>query len=257
VLALVPATGQGRPPGGGVPEAMVPVAGVPLVSRSVRTLLDSGSVHTVVVVVRAIDVAAVRSALGEPGERVVVVPGQGGPSSLRAALEYGLARCPDPSAVLVHEARRALAPPALITAVAAAVADGHAAAVPVLPLSDTVKELDSAGTVVGTAHRSALRVVQGPWACALSLLTRMLQPGTPDGTWSGADRGVAGPAPGVTGWLVAMAERLGEPVFTVPGDPLAFPITTDWDIRIAELLLSPGSAASQADPAMSDPAGSA
>jgi 2-C-methyl-D-erythritol 4-phosphate cytidylyltransferase len=35
-----------------------------------------------------------------------------------------------------------------------------------------------------------------------------------------------------------LVERLGVPVHTVPGDPLAFKITTAWDLRIAELLVS-------------------
>jgi cysteinyl-tRNA synthetase len=35
-----------------------------------------------------------------------------------------------------------------------------------------------------------------------------------------------------------LVERLGEPVHTVPGDPLAFEITTAWDLRVAELLVS-------------------
>jgi 2-C-methyl-D-erythritol 4-phosphate cytidylyltransferase len=34
-----------------------------------------------------------------------------------------------------------------------------------------------------------------------------------------------------------LVERLGEPVHTLPGDPLAFKITTPWDLRIAELLV--------------------
>jgi 2-C-methyl-D-erythritol 4-phosphate cytidylyltransferase len=34
-----------------------------------------------------------------------------------------------------------------------------------------------------------------------------------------------------------LVERIGEQVHTVPGDPLAFKITTPWDLRIAEMLV--------------------
>jgi 2-C-methyl-D-erythritol 4-phosphate cytidylyltransferase len=34
-----------------------------------------------------------------------------------------------------------------------------------------------------------------------------------------------------------LVERLGERVYTIPGDPAAFKVTTPWDLRIAELLL--------------------
>ncbi len=35
-----------------------------------------------------------------------------------------------------------------------------------------------------------------------------------------------------------LVEAVGDPVHTVEGDPLAFKITTAWDLRIAELLLA-------------------
>jgi 2-C-methyl-D-erythritol 4-phosphate cytidylyltransferase len=215
----------------------------------------------VVVVVRAADVTAVRVALGAHTGQVDVVPGRSGLGSLRSALEHGLARRPDTSTVLVHDVARALAPPSLIATVVAA-ADDHDLVVPVLPLSDTVKQLDGDGLVAGTADRAELGVVQGPWACAVPSLRRMLGSRASDGAREPGPRQEPAPrrepAPrqdsdprrepgagdaatessaGVTEELVAAAERLGEPVFTVPGDPLAFPIATAWDLRIAELLL--------------------
>ena len=51
-----------------------------------------------------------------------------------------------------------------------AVAAGHAVAVPVLPLSDTVKRVDVAGVVVGTPDRGGLRVLQTPQAFRAGVL---------------------------------------------------------------------------------------
>lgn len=252
---LVPGAGEGaqldddRSRGVVVPEALVRVVGVPLVVHAVRRLLAFDSACFVVVVVRAADLTAVRAELSAHADQVDVVPGRSGLGSLRSALEHGLARRPDTRTVLVHEVARALAPSLLVATVAAAAGD-HDLVVPVLPLSDTVKQLDRDDLVAGTADRTELAVVQGPWACAVPSLRRMLGSRASDGAREpracseadsrpepgAGDAATESPA-GVTEELVAAAERLGEPVFTVPGDPLAFPIATAWDLRIAELLL--------------------
>ena len=257
---LVPGAGEGAQLDGSasrdvVPEAMVRVAGVPLVVHAVRRLLACGAASLVVVAVRAADLSAVRVALGAHAGQVDVVPGESGLGLLRSALEHGLSRRADVSTVLVHDVTRALAPSSLIADVVAAAGD-HDLVVPVLPLSDTVKQLDRDGLVAGTPDRTELRVVQGPWACAVPSLRRLLGSRASDGAREPDARPepearpepdrrpvpgapAAGSSAGVTEELLAAAECLGEPVFAVPGDPLAFPIVTAWDLRIAELLLPP------------------
>ena len=70
----------------------------------------------------------------------------------------------------LHDAARPLASPALAEAVTEAVAAGHAVAVPVLPLSDTVKHVDSADVVAGSPDRTGLRVLQTPQAFRAGVL---------------------------------------------------------------------------------------
>ncbi|HEX4357149.1 MAG TPA: 2-C-methyl-D-erythritol 4-phosphate cytidylyltransferase [Pseudonocardia sp.] len=242
VLALVPAAGDGVRLGAGMPKALVRVGGVPLVVRAVRGLLDSGSVDHVLVAVREADLAVVRALFangsgqypaGEPARIEVVTGGADRASSVAAALWYGALRYPEADTVLVHDAARALTPPALVSTLVAAVAGGADAVIPVLPVADTVKEVDAAGAVLGTADRSVLRAVQTPQAFRLALLRRAYtQAGyDPDGHHTG-------PAAVVTD-DAGLVEQLGEPVHTVPGDPLAFKITTAWDLRIAELMAEP------------------
>jgi 2-C-methyl-D-erythritol 4-phosphate cytidylyltransferase len=190
----------------------------------VRALLCSKSVDHVLVAAR--DVAAVAVRLADTGvdpERwSVVLGGADRGSSVASALAEGLRRFPEAHTVLVHDAARPLTPPALVAALVAAVAGGHDAVVPVLPLADTVKEVDPAGVVLGTADRSMLRAVQTPQAFRAALLWRAY-----------AEAAKGAPATDDAG----LVERLGEPVHTLPGDPLAFKITTPWDLRIAELLV--------------------
>jgi len=203
---------------------LVRLGGVPLVVRTVDGLLDSGAVDAVVVAVRVVDLDLVRGMF--PGrDRVdVVAGGSDRTSSVRAALEHGLAAYPATHTVLVHDAARALTPASLVADLVAAVAAGAGAVVPVLPLADTVKEVGPGGGVLATADRSVLRAVQTPQAFEVSTLRRAYAAASEPGAAGATD----------DAWLV---ERLGEPVLTVPGDPLAFKITTPWDLRLAEMLV--------------------
>ena len=225
MLALVPAAGEGSRLGASVPKALVPLGGVPLVVRAVRSLLGSAAVDHVLVAARDVDAtrAALADARIDPEHWSVVLGGADRGASVAAALAEGLRRFPKAHTVLVHDAARALTPPKLVAALVAAIADGCDAVVPVLPLADTVKKVDPSGAVLGTADRSVLRAAQTPQAFRAPLLCRAY-----------AEAGAGAPSTDDAG----LVERLGEPVRTLPGDPLAFKITTPWDLRIAELLVA-------------------
>lgn len=216
VVALVPAAGRGVRLGAGVPKAFVALAGMPLLWHAVRGLLDSGCVDEVVVAVAVEDRKRAATALTGL-QRVSVVDGGAERSdSVRAALDS----VPMADVVLVHDAARCLTPAGTIRDVVAAVRAGHRAVVPVLPVADTIKQVDASGAVVATVDRSALRIVQTPQGFDADLLRRAHAAG-------------GGPATDDAG----LVERLGETVTTVPGDPLAFKITTPVDLAVAEAVL--------------------
>jgi 2-C-methyl-D-erythritol 4-phosphate cytidylyltransferase/2-C-methyl-D-erythritol 2,4-cyclodiphosphate synthase len=86
---------------------------------------------------------------------------------VRAGLEALSAQAP--TIVLVHDAARPFTSAALVSrAIAAAATSG--AAVPGLPVTDTVKLVDGDGSVAATLNRAALRTVQTPQAFAYSAL---------------------------------------------------------------------------------------
>ena len=124
--------------------------------------------------------------------------------------------------VLVHDAARALAPPALFDAVLAALHAGDAAVVPGLPLSDTIKQVDADGLVVATPARERLRAVQTPQGFDVDVLRRAHA--------DGAGAAVTDDA--------GLVERLGVPVRVVAGDAAAAKVTTRDDVRRAEHLLA-------------------
>lgn len=219
VVALVPAAGRGERLGAHVPKALVPVAGTPLVTRATRGLLDSGVVDAVVVAAPADHLGDFESCLAEFGHRCSVVAGGADrTSSVRAALESVASGAFD--AVLVHDAARAFTPPTVPCAVIEALSGGAQAVVPVLPLADTVKQVDADGVVTGTPDRSSLRAVQTPQGFAEPLLRR-----------------VHASAPGSATDDASLVERVGIPVATVMGHPHAMKITTPFDLQIAEKIL--------------------
>jgi 2-C-methyl-D-erythritol 4-phosphate cytidylyltransferase len=92
----------------------------------------------------------------------------------------------------------------------------------VLPVADTVKEVDDAGRVVRTVPRARLRSVQTPQGFARDVLERA----------HAAGRQATDDA--------ALVEALGVPVSTVAGSEQAFKVTRPVDLFLAEALLSAG-----------------
>ena len=221
VAAVVPAAGSGERLAAGVPKAFYQLEGHTLVERAVEGLLDSGVVDTVVVAVPAGLTDEAKLILGN--KATVVAGGAGRTESVSVALS-ALSGPAAPEFVLVHDAARALTPPGLIVRVVDALRAGHGAVVPALPLSDTIKAVDANGVVLGTPERSGLRAVQTPQGFATDLLLRAYQH---------ADRLTGA---GFTD-DASLVERVGGQVQVVDGDVLAFKITTQLDLLLAQAIV--------------------
>jgi 2-C-methyl-D-erythritol 4-phosphate cytidylyltransferase len=214
---IVPAAGRGERLGAGVPKALLPLAGQPLLVHAVRGALSSRVVDVVVVAAPADRVDEVRGLLaGEATELRVV---RGG-ADRRESVARALAELPpEIDTVLVHDAARCLTPPAVFAAVAAALAGGAAAVVPAVPVADTVKRVAD-GVVVGTPDRDTLRAVQTPQGFRRDVLEQA------HATEPGAATDDAG-----------LVERLGYQVSVVGGHEEAFKITRSLDLVLAEAIL--------------------
>lgn len=230
--AIITAAGSGTRLGTGAPKALALAGGVPLLAHAARSAVDAG-IGRLVVTAPPGHAEAVSALLAEhvPLADVRVVDGG-------ATRQASVARALDAldasvDVVLVHDAARALAPPALFAAVEAAVRAGRGAVVPGLPVTDTVKEVgapapDGAAPVRATPDRSVLRAVQTPQGFRRDLLDV-------------AHRAAAGRAAQESLAATddaALAEALGEQVWVVPGEPLAFKVTTPQDLVLAEALLA-------------------
>ena len=222
VIALIAAAGQGTRLGAEVPKAYVELRGRTLLERSVRALLASGVVDEVIVLVSPDmepEAARIIGRIDAAPIRLV----HGG-SERADSVWAGLQAIPDDDAVvLIHDAARALTPPVMVRGVAKRVLEGAPAAVPVVPVADTIKEV-AADAVVSTPDRSRLRAVQTPQAFRLPALRQAnLDYWAEQPEFTATDD-------------ASLMEWHGERVATVPGDTLAFKITTPIDLTLAHAL---------------------
>ena len=161
VAAIVVAAGRGLRAGGDLPKQYRQLANAPVIRPSLAVLAGHYEISMVQPVIHPGD-AALFAAAGAGLE--LLAPVHGGATrqaSVRAGLEALAGRRPD--IVLVHDAARPFATPALVArAIAAAAKTG--AAVPTLAIADTVKTVDASGAVTGTIPREGLRIVQTPQA---------------------------------------------------------------------------------------------
>ena len=189
-----------------------------MLNWSVAAFGDHPQLDELVVVVPADQVAAGTAELSSPTVQVVA-----GGASRQQSVACGLAALSEAvQHVLIQDAARPLVPTEVISAVLAALADGADAVVPVLPVLDTIRQVDEDGRLIGTVDRARLRRVQTPQGFRLAVLlaAHAAQP-----TCEATDD-------------AGLVEALGVAVRTVPGDEAAFKITTQHDLRLAELLVA-------------------
>jgi 2-C-methyl-D-erythritol 4-phosphate cytidylyltransferase len=215
---IVPAAGRGDRLGPGTPKALRLLGGEPLLVHAVRSAIASGVVDLVAVAAPPSEADDVRDLLKPHAPELVVVAGR---ATRKASVAAALAEVPAAvDVVLVHDAARCLAPPELFTAVTSAVRRGADAAVPVVPVTDTVKQVHG-DKVFATLDRSELYIVQTPQAFRRAVLDHAHATVDEDAT---DDAG--------------LAERAGAVVRVVAGDDEAFKITRPLDLLLAEIVLS-------------------
>jgi 2-C-methyl-D-erythritol 4-phosphate cytidylyltransferase/2-C-methyl-D-erythritol 2,4-cyclodiphosphate synthase len=222
VAVIVVAAGSGTRLGGPAPKAFVALAGRPLLEHALGAVFRMQQPAQVVVVAPDAFVSHAEAiAARVAGPLIDLVSVVGGGATRQESVVRGLAAVADGiRTVLVHDAARALTPPAQFDAVVAAVQQTGHGIVPGLRVVDTIKRVDHDGHILGTIDRSELSAVQTPQGFPREML-------------DAANRGSHGDATDDAG-LVAEA---GHPVSVIAGDPLAFKITTPWDLHRAQLLL--------------------
>lgn len=217
-LALIVAAGRGQRAGGGVPKQYRPVGGVPVLRRTAAVLCGHDGIDGVCVAIHPDDRPRYDDALnGLP----LLPPVPGGATrqdSVRAGLEGLVDRSPD--IVLIHDAARPFAAPAVIDRVISGARE-HGAAIAALPVVDTLK-CAADGTIAGTVDRTGLWRAQTPQGFAYAPILEAHR--------RAAGRDYSDDA--------AVAEAAGMAVQLVLGGEENFKITTEDDFARAEAIVS-------------------
>lgn len=135
-----------------------------------------------------------------------------------ASVRCGLAAVPpEAGIVVVHDAAHPLAPPRLFTAVIDAVRAGWDAALPALPVTETIKRVHR-GMVIGSVPRDQLVLAQTPNAFRASVLRQAH----------------AGAAEAVEDAM--LIEAMGGRIAVVAGDPRNIHVSTPEELELAARL---------------------
>jgi 2-C-methyl-D-erythritol 4-phosphate cytidylyltransferase/2-C-methyl-D-erythritol 2,4-cyclodiphosphate synthase len=226
------AAGRGRRMGE-TDKLWIEELGRPIWRWSLDALLAVSDLALVAVVVPADAMARFESALppGATDRCRLIAGGEARADSVRAGLEaLADAGVGDATVVLVHDAARPAASSALMEAVAAA-ATGGAAAIPVVPIHDTVKRLAD-GQATETVDRTDLAAAQTPQAASLGILRAALDAARSQ-SWEPTDEAAA---------LAA----IGVPVRAVAGEPGNRKLTSAEDLPHIHAALRAGAAPAHA-----------
>lgn len=205
VWTVIVAAGSGTRFGGA--KQYLELAGSRVVDRSVAVAAQVSD--GVVVVVPAFD------AVAESDRLAATAVVAGGPSRA-ASVRNGLAAVPhDVAIVCVHDAARPLAGPEVYQRVIDEVRSGAAGAVPVVPVTDTIRSVDG-----GAVDRNTLQAVQTPQAFEAELL-RMAHADAAEATDD-----------------ASLVEAAGYSVVAVEGHPRNIKITHPDDLAAAEAWLA-------------------
>ena len=224
IAAIVVAAGRGeRATASGDPEPKQYrlLAGQPVLARTMQAFLDVEQIDWVLPVIHP-DHKDRFAALGLAGAKLL--PAVTGGASRQASVLAGLMALGPlrPDLVLIQDAARPLTEEAVIDGVVAALAD-EVAALPVVPVTDTIKRSTDGRTVAGTEDRHALFAAQTPqgFRFAEILDAHLRAAGEPKEFTDDA----------------AIAEWAGHAVALTPGSTRNIKITHPEDFARAERLL--------------------
>ena len=204
---------------GGIDKVMAPLKGEPMIVHTVRAFQNCDAIREIVIVTRP-DLIMPITKLTNAFNKVTAVVSGG--SSRQESVSYGMNALSEKCELAaIQDGARPLVTWQLIDRVVRA-AHAHHAAIPVIPVKDTIKVCNSA-LVISTPDRSTLRAVQTPQVFDFDLLRGALKKAAEDGAEVTDD--------------CSAVELLGMSVRTVEGDERNLKVTTPLDLKLAEMLM--------------------
>ena len=222
LAAVIASGGKGIRLGSNVRKQYLSLGSKPMLAHSVGLFAGHEAVSQIIVAIPEDDFESAKGILSTyfPVELFQLVAGGATrQQSINNALQTIKGK---PDLVAVHDAARPLASASLLDRlIEAALEDG--AAVPVIPLADTAKQVDESGMVLSTPSRKSLRLVQTPQVFRFHLIAEAYGSAERSGLEATDDS--------------ALVELLGKPVKTVEGELSNLKVTSALDLALATILL--------------------
>jgi 2-C-methyl-D-erythritol 4-phosphate cytidylyltransferase/2-C-methyl-D-erythritol 2,4-cyclodiphosphate synthase len=223
--AILVAAGRGLRAGSGGPKQYRVIGGQTVIFRAMEPFCCHPQVFAVQPVLNPDDTAVFNEAVSALRYQPPAHGGATRQASVHAGLEALASVKPD--VVLIHDAARPFVSAALISrAIEAALRTG--AAIPAMPIADTVKQVSESGDVEATPERARLRIAQTPQAFRYDVILDAHRRAAREGRSDFTDD-------------AAIAEWAGLTVATFEGDAANMKLTTSEDFvreeaRLASLL---------------------
>lgn len=221
---IIVAGGSGTRFGSALPKQFLEVAGRPVLLRAIEAMAHALPRAAVTVVIAREREDYFRSMCGRYGVPVPAVAYGG--ATRWESVSRGLATvAPDARVVLVHDGARPFPSAEMVQALLSAIEGGAQGAVPVVPVTDSLRRTTDDGRTSVAVDRAELRAVQTPQAFRADLLRRAYAEPYRDSFTDDA----------------SVMETAGfSDIVMTPGSPSNIKVTHPMDMAVAEALIASG-----------------
>jgi len=218
VAVLIVAAGRGHRVDADVPKQYIPLCGKAVLYHTIEAFQQVPYVDVIQTVIHPNDHDFYHKAIQD----LRLLPPVNGGTTRQQSVMRGLQGLGlhEPDLVLIHDAARPFITPGHIENIIVAAAE-YGAVIPVLPMTDTVKQIDAHG-IMQTLDRSTLVRAQTPQAFRFKLI--FMAHRKMEGRELTDDS--------------AIAEACGIRITTLPGDEENFKITTAQDLKKAQNIMN-------------------
>lgn len=229
LYGVIPAAGGGSRFGKGTPKQYAPLAGMPLLARTLERLQSGLPFESILVAIARDDPYYEHRIGSRPGVVTLRCGGLTRGATVRNALQALEGRAADDDWVLVHDAARPCVPRSALMRLIGQLWDEEVGGLLAIPVADTLKRADTyaghaAGTprVIVTEDRGALWQAQTPQMFRYRVLVQAL---AADEALAATDEAQA-------------VERLGHRPRLVAGSPANLKVTWPEDLALAAAILA-------------------
>lgn len=212
---IIAAAGQGKRMGSSEKKQFIHLHDKPVLYHSVQLFKQIPGIKEIVIVTNREDIARTEEMFLDLAGITVVAGGD----ERQESVLLGLKALQDVQYVLIHDAARPFSTQQLIERVMSKAME-TGAAIPAVPVKDTIKIVDRDREVVQTPPRQSLWAVQTPQAFRLSVILEAHQRARKDG-FIGTDDSM-------------LMEWLGQKVAVVDGEYTNIKLTTPEDLKLGE-----------------------